>query len=366
MRTLFKRNSRRSGIALVMVMLVVMILTVVAGAFAYRMRVEMRLARHVNNDADLEWIARSAVERVKFLIGQKERIPLEANYEANNQIWAGGTGATNSVLSEFAVQPVEINGGSYTYKVFDNESKFNINLADETVLRQALILMGVDAGEFPTIVDSILDWIDTDNNTHIAGAETDYYMSLPTPYVAKNGLIDDIFELELIKGITPAMFWGPAITGVRPSRFAPGGSGSRPVSRRAGEEAVYPVGLKDLFTAISGGRININRADATMLQIIPDVDANTAQAIINWRNGPDGVPGTEDDQPFRNVGELRNVGAFSQPMIAAVSRYADVRSHTFQIEIEVEYKGTKRHYDALIRRSNQDPSDFVVVQFSWK
>jgi general secretion pathway protein K len=364
MKPVFHPLSRQRGIALVIVMLVVMILTVVAGAFAYRMRVEMRLARHVNNDADLEWIARSAVERVKFLIGQKERIAQEAQYEANNQIWAGGMGTTNSVLSEFAEQPVQISGGSYTFKVYDNESKFNINLADETVLRQALILMGVDAGEFPTIVDSILDWIDADDNTHLAGAETDYYMSQPTPYVAKNGVIDDIFELELIKGITPEMFWGPSFVGIGPSRFAPGGP--RPVGRRPGEEALYPVGLKDLFTAISTGPININRADATMLQIIPDMDANTAQAIIDWRNGPDGVAGTEDDTPFRNVGELRNVGGFSQQMIGAFSRYAGVRSHTFQIEIEAEYNGTHRHFDALIRRSTQDPSDFVVVQFSWK
>ncbi len=358
------RWKSQRGIALVMVMLVVMILTVVAGAFAYRMRVEMRLARHVNNDADLEWIARSAVERVKFLIGQKERIAQETGYEANNQIWAGGLGTTNSILSDFAIQPVEINGGSYTYKVIDNETKFNINLADDVVLRQALILMGVDAGEFPTIVDSILDWIDTDDNEHLAGAETDYYMSQPIPYVAKNGLIDDIFELELIKGITPEMFWGPAYSGIGASRFVPGGS--RPVGRAPGEESIYPVGLKDLFTAISGGRLNINRADLTMLQIIPEMDENTAQLIIDWRNGPDRTPGTEDDQPFRNIGELRNVGAFSQDMLAMMSRYADVRSHTFQIEIEAEYNGTKRRYDALIRRSPNDQSDFVTLQFSWK
>lgn len=363
MRLLPSPSRDQRGIALVMVMLVVMILTVVAGAFAYRMRVEMRLARHVNNDADLEWIARSAVEHAKWLIGQKEREQTQASYEALNQAWAGGPGETNSPLAEFAGGTLEISGGIAQIKIVDNERKFNINLADDFVLQQALTLMGVDAGDSPTIVNSILDWIDTDDNSRLSGAETDYYMSQPIAYVAKNGPIDDIFELENIKGITPAIFWGPNSTNVAPSRFATSG---RLSNHGVDSDLGYPVGLKDLFVSISGGRININTADAVTLQVIPDMDLNTAQSIIDWRNGPDGAPGTADDQPFRNVGELRSVAAFSQQTIAAISRYADVRSHTFEVQVDAEYNGTKRHYDALIRRSSQDASDFVVVQFSWK
>src|SRR2546430_3873714 len=36
------------------------------------------------------------------------------------------------------------------------------------------VLIGADAGEVPTVVGAILDWIDTDDNTHVEGAESDY------------------------------------------------------------------------------------------------------------------------------------------------------------------------------------------------
>lgn len=355
-------NRRRSGIALVIVMVVVLVLGVVAGGFAYTMRVEMRLARHASHDEDLEWMGRSGVELAKFIIGQKELIQQEAAHEALNQQWAGGIGTSNSPLSGFSLTDLEIGKGTVSVRITDTERKFNINLMDQTLLQQALILMGVDAGDFPTIVDSIQDWIDRDDNSRLSGAETDYYMNLTPPYVAKNGLIDDITELLLIQGITPEMFWGPAISGIAPSNYQPGQSRRRPFNN---DEAAYPVGLRDLFTPISAGRLNINTASATMLQVIPEVDANTAMAIVQWRAGPDGVEGTEDDTPFRNVGELNNVGAFTPQMIASMGRYLDVRSHTFEVEVEAKIDETTRRFDAVIRRA-ANAVDFVVVQFSWR
>jgi general secretion pathway protein K len=357
-------NKQRSGIALVIVMLIVLVLGVVAGGFAYSMRVEMRLARQTNNDTDLEWLGRSGVELAKFVVGQKTLVPQERDFEALNQIWAGGPGTSNSPISNVSLTEIELgNGIIHSVKITDAERKFNLNLADQTLLQQALILIGVDAGEFPTIVDSIQDWIDRDDNNHLAGAETDHYMGLEPPYVAKNGLIDDISELLLIKGITPEIYWGSSATNATPSKYQPR---TAPGISTPGEEQGYAIGMMDLFTPISGGRLNINTASAMVLQVIPDIDANTAAAILQFRAGPDGVDGTEDDTPFRNVGELRNVGAFSAQMISGLSRYMDVRSHTFQVDVDTEITGTKRLFSALIRRATTNTAEFATLQFFWK
>ena len=48
----------------------------------------------------------------------------------------------------------------------------------------------------------MLDWIDPDNNQHVGGAESDYYESLDPPYQAKDGPMDDLSELLLVRGIT--------------------------------------------------------------------------------------------------------------------------------------------------------------------
>jgi general secretion pathway protein K len=40
------------------------------------------------------------------------------------------------------------------------------------------------------------------------GAENDYYLSLPIPYPAKDGLFHLPEELLLVRGVTPALFYG--------------------------------------------------------------------------------------------------------------------------------------------------------------
>ena len=80
--------------------------------------------------------------------------------------------------------------------------------------------MGVAPGEATPIVNSILDWIDPDDQTHPEGAETQYYQGLNPPYAAKNGPIDDISELLLIKGVTPEIYYGGVLTNYQPNFFS--------------------------------------------------------------------------------------------------------------------------------------------------
>src|SRR5260370_7556526 len=88
-----------------------------------------------------------------------------------------------------------LGNGAFTWKITDLERKANINTANEALLQQACVLIGADAGQVPTVVGSILDWIDTDNNTHVEGAESDYYEDLNPPYAAKNGPTDPLSQL---------------------------------------------------------------------------------------------------------------------------------------------------------------------------
>jgi general secretion pathway protein K len=353
---------RDRGIALVIVMLVVFVLAAIAGGFAYSMRVEMRLARNSNYDADLEWLGRSGVELARFVIAEQAKIPNEGSYEALNQKWAGGLSQnTNSTISDISLENYQLGAGTISVKIIDQERKFNINLADDAIIRQALLLMmGVDASSFPEVVDSILDWIDLDNDPHLGGAESDYYLGLTPAYSAKNGLIDNLSELLMIKGITPEMYWGTS-------------SGEHPVTlfhqppRKLlpGDQPSFPVGLVDLFTTMSSGRININTASVDALQMIPDIDINTAQNIIKLRAGPDGVEGNEDDVPFRNAGELVNVPGLSRQTVQQLTRYCDVRSHTFEVQVNAEINGARRKFTAVLRRNNSNVQDLQMLFLHW-
>ena len=126
----------------------------------------------------------------------------------------------------------------------------------------------------------------------------------------------------------------------------------------------YAVGFVDLFTPISTGRININTASFTTLQMIPFVDESIAAEIIRLRSGLDGVDGTEDDTPFRNAGELINVPGISRQTVGQLQRLCDVRSRSFEVLVDVEVNGYKRQFIAIVGRNS--PRDVQVLSFYWK
>ena len=281
------------------------------------------------------------------------------------QKWAGGPGETNDILAEVDLRNYHIGNGVVSIEIVDLDRKFNINSADEIILRQALTLVGVDAGSFTTIVSSILDWRDPNSDPGMSGAESRDYEQENPPYVCKDGPIDDMSELLLIHGIKeePGIYWGSGASATYHRS---------PHNRLRGafEERTYAVGLKDLFTPLSSGKLNINTASATVLQIIPFIDENIAQAIIQRRAGPDGQDGTEDDMPFRSPAEIAvpgfgGAGGPGNP--AAMGQFAQmftVRSLVFEVHVTATIGSSKREYVAILRRDN--PKTISTLNLYWK
>lgn len=96
-----------------------------------------------------------------------------------------------------------------------------------------------EEAEAEEIVDALVDWIDENDIESDHGAETSYYQSLDPPYSAKNGPVDNIDELLLVRGITPELFFGTENT----------------------------PGLKNVLTVYGDdGKININTIDPVLLK----------------------------------------------------------------------------------------------------
>lgn len=58
------------------------------------------------------------------------------------------------------------------------------------------------------LADSILDWLDKDDEPREYGAEVDYYATLQPPYKPSNGPIESIEQLLLVRGMTPQILYG--------------------------------------------------------------------------------------------------------------------------------------------------------------
>jgi general secretion pathway protein K len=352
-------QSSQRGVALIIVMLVVAVLGMLAGAFAYSMKVETTLARNANNDFEYEWLGRSGIELARYLVGQQLSIAAEP-YDSLNQKWAGGP-STNEIFANVKLDDNQLGLGTFSVRIIDLERKFNVNVADSVVLMQALSLVGVDATESSSIADSILDWIDADDDTHLSGTESDYYLNLTPPYQCKNGPIDNISELLLIRGVAPEMFWGSS--GV--SRPAPASPSGRVLAGLRDAGPVYTNALADIFTPLSIRVVNINTASSTVLQMIPVIDATIAAGIIAHRSGPDGQDGTEDDLPFRSPGELVNVPGLSRQAVGNAARVFSVRSATYEVHVTVDIGGRKREMVGVIFRNNT-PRDVRLLYAYWK
>jgi hypothetical protein len=80
----------------------------------------------------------------------------------------------------------------------------------------------------------------------------------------------------------------------------------------------------------------------------------------------DGSDGTEDDTPFRTVGELINVPGMPPPLIQQLQTVCSTRSATFEVHIDAQINQYKRHFIALIRRNPANPRDLQILYFHWR
>jgi general secretion pathway protein K len=362
---------------LVLVMLTIIVLSAIVGSLAISMSTEIRLARNTDYDTQMEWMGRSGIELARYALANK--CPEQRSIDALNQFWAGGTSPCSNDVENIPLKNVPLGPGRISVTITDMERKWDINLVanprnpQKEILRKALAEVGVtDAEQSETIIDSILDWLNPSETAGFSGAKSDYYLRLNPPYYCKNGPIDDISELLLIKGITPEIYWGSNSTNHPVSAYQQHGGGAfdqATLNRsgagfRSGDQPQYPVGLVELFGAM-GGPLNINTASLKTLQLIPDIDEATAARILEGRTGPDGLDGTDDDVPLQNPGEISTfLGPGSGT--AALGNYVGVRSYVFDVKVDAVINEYTNTFHGIVSRGGGGGQQISCVKFYWE
>jgi general secretion pathway protein K len=310
------------GVTLVVVLWIIMVLSLLIGGFAFTMHVETQIASFGRKQLKARALARSGIEVVRVELAQQTGG--EGGYVAFNQSWA-----TNETL----LVSHALGEGTFTVKLMDEQGKLPLNKLTPDQWHRLFDLLGVDALDADVIVDSIEDWKD-DNDLHrLNGAEDDYYMKLSPPYRAKNGAFDRVDELMLVRGMTRELFDGIPAAGNDPGK----------------------PGLRELLTAINAGQVNVNTASAFALRVLLDLDEAQTDAIISRRNGADGEPGTEDDQPFKSVEEfLASLTRLSDAARQEAQQLITVNSNFFTARSTGDVGGAKRTILATLwRQGNQ-------------
>ncbi|HOV61555.1 MAG TPA: type II secretion system minor pseudopilin GspK [Candidatus Hydrogenedentes bacterium] len=201
-----------AGVALLVALVFVALLSALVFGFFYDMEVSASSAYAKGDDFLALLAAKSAVAQAMGLLAddlaEVENSGMPA-YDSELDTWSQGIPTT------------DLNDAKMRATISDEYGKINLNAlflkqGDQLVRNEQLVQALRDffalrtAGDQKDPTDAILDWLDYDDMDaeEPEGAENSYYMGLPNPYPCKNGPMDSIEELLLIKGITPELYFG--------------------------------------------------------------------------------------------------------------------------------------------------------------
>ena len=260
-RIIFFNNnptSEKGGVALILVVWILVILIVIVGEFSYSMKTELNIMRNFKEEEEAYQLALSGLELAKIeLIAANNSTYVYLNEDG---IMVFGN------KDENPLREGKMEKGSFTYTITDEDRKLNINNTTIQQLKYIIQSTGVEITDADTIVDSIVDWRDTDNLHMLNGAEEDYYQSLEKPYSCKDGPFDVVDELLLVKGVTQEIFYGSS----QKAESATGDEGEKKYT-----------GIEQYFTSWGSNIVNINTAPEIVLETV--LGAGTAGSIIKQR-----------------------------------------------------------------------------------
>jgi DNA uptake protein ComE-like DNA-binding protein len=352
-------GKKNRGIAVLVALVAVTVLTILAGIFAYSMKVETHLAANANHDQQFYWIGVAGAQYACYVLDQDKG----SSHSDKMQYWAGGPGEgpqTNGPGLLYPISHVDVSDAGWCeLEMIDGERKVNINSAPAPLLQQVFNNMQMDPGDAATISDSILDWIDPDDATRAAGAESDYYQGQNPPYYAKNAPMDDITELWSVKGVKELIERGQENAATAAGTLPRHNLGLGHALAGADNQVITFDDFTKYFTTLSSGKIDINTADADSLMLIPGMDQQSAESIIKFRSG---VSGQDGETPIQNPGQLAAAGV--DPRVAGqIGQFTTVKSSVWEVHITAHIGEFAREFVAVVAVTGSHAS---IVEFYGK
>ncbi|MFZ5569117.1 MAG: general secretion pathway protein GspK [Thermodesulfobacteriota bacterium] len=261
----------QKGIALLLVLWVLAFLSVIAAEFSRSMRTELMIARNFKETSQGYYAALGGIHLTVYQMLRTMFNPRPASEVAKEE------GADIDWRVNTEIPAIPFGEGQIMVRIDNEGGKVNINLADQALILLLLKGLPISEDEKSAIVDSIMDWRDSDDLHRMHGAEEDYYQSLPNPYHCKNGDFDSVEELLLVKGITPGIFhecFRQTVT-VYPSRKA--------VETKTGAAPGAAVAK----TGFNYNKFNINAAPPALLLLLPGFTPEIVAAVHTYRREKD-------------------------------------------------------------------------------
>ncbi len=308
-----KRFKDESGLALLMTVATVALLTIFIVQFDALTRITAQETAHFRDGLKATYLAKAGTSSAQaVLVADAKR---DKEVDGLQDQWAQ------------QISDVPLRDGFLSISISDERGKFNLNnfsrsddpnKLKEHVRQLRLLCQRLQIN--PNIVDSIVDWIDVDDDKRPFGAESAFYQSLSEPYWPKNGRVQNFLDLYLIKGMTDEI-----VDKLRPY------------------VTIYPM--------TADGRININTASSWVLESLhPQMTPALAGRIIRAR-------------PFRNLVDVDRVSGMSEiaKELRLRNRY-QVHSQWYSIYSEGRVNESVKTARAVVKRQTGKSVQLVMFR----
>lgn len=321
------------GVALLLAVTVISLLVAVTVQFSRDMHHELVGSANLLESRRLGTMAKSGYNISTALL---QLDGSENSYDSPHDSWAK-LASTN--LSEFYGQ------GKLILQISDLAGKLQINSfvdsngksdsqsarASQDIFRRLVQQLSGDelsGDEIDLIVNAIIDWVDADDNEtkNIDETESTFYQRLDPPYSCRNGDMEFIEELLLVRGITTDLYYG-------------------------NEEY---AGLKDLLTVHGkDGKININTAPLQIIRAMNSaITIELAEDMIAYRNDEENKTSLEQPNWYQNV--LPSDIDLQGSPVTTVSSYFAISATARQNEME-------KNLSAVVFRNSKDGNNIAMI-----
>jgi general secretion pathway protein K len=307
------------GIAMLVALVVVVLLVTLIVEFDYGTRVALSRAGTFRDGVQAAYLAKSGVRAAQAIL--KYDAKSLSPYDATTELWA-------TPLSSYAVGEGFVSG-----EITDESSKLNINLLQKTtdyekwkpVWERLFQVLEIE----PELIGAIKDWLDEDDIPEdLNGAEASYYENLDPPYTVKNGPIDSVGELRLIRGVTEEVY----------GKLAAG------------------CGGKPCFTTAPTTQINVNTVSVEVCWALhPNLNEEACNELVEAR--PIESKDSDNHFPSSWTGTGGGTGSASGIRVELASLqggYIAVKSDYFSILARGQVHETQRVVESLVRREGEE------------
>ena len=179
-------SRRQGGMALILVLWLVVLLSVMAAGHSRNVHTDTTLASRQVQSAKARALAEAGINHVilEMLAADSDRkLPVDG-----------------SLFS------IRIGDEDVTIAIRDATGFVDLNAAKPELLDAALKACSVDETARRDLVDTILDWRDTDDLTRLHGVEDDDYLAAGVAWSSRDGAFEAVDELKYLPGMSQARY----------------------------------------------------------------------------------------------------------------------------------------------------------------